>query len=114
MNEHDWLIGKEFIDAHDSGRHVVRVVGISMFKDYVFVQRSDDLSSRSWERNVHAVTPMILLHALMEATYPMVVDMIDREEHLSVEGEELRDVADVIQVLNNVKDWRECGAWKRS
>lgn len=119
MSEHDWLIGKEFIDVHDSGNHVIRVVGISTSHvDYIFVKRVDQLylasSARQWERNAHVVIPMILLHELTEATRPMIIDMIERGEDENDSGEKHQDVTDVILALNNVKEWQEAGAWKRS
>ena len=118
MSEHDWLIGKEFIDARDSGRHVVRVIGISQTPHYVSVAVAEHvdlgLTTRLWERNAYVIEPLILLHELNKATRPMVIDMMDREEHKGDDGETFQDVADVIQALNNVKDWQECGAWRMS
>ncbi len=118
MSEHDWLIGKEFIDAHDSGRHVIRVIAISQAPDYVSVAVAEHvdlgLTTRIWQRNAYVITPMILLHELTRAARPMIVDMIEREEDRDDSGEKYQDVANVVQILNNVKDWQEGGAWKRS
>ena len=118
MSEHDWLVGKEFVDTHDSGNHVIRVVSISASKDYVGVAVAEHvdlgLTTRIWERNVHTITPMILLHELTEAARPMIIDMIEREEDRNDSGEKYEDVTDVIVALNNVREWQEGGTWRRS
>jgi len=118
MSEHSWLIGKEFVDAHDSGNHVIRVVALSQSLDYVSVAvaRHVDLglTTRVWPRNAYAVTPLVLLHELTEAARPMIIDMIEREEDRNDSGEKYEDVTDVIVALNNVKEWQEGSAWRRS